>query len=87
MKLDVTHMTELSEALEAMARGEEVALVKDGREVARLAGIETTEHEPTILPNGVKIGILPPGTLGKGPDWFEPMDDAELDLWDGREAG
>ena len=32
--------------------------------------------------SGFKFGILE-GMLGEGPDWFEPMSEEELALWEG----
>jgi prevent-host-death family protein len=65
--------TNLSKLIEAAMDGEEIVIAKGGRPVVRLAPIR----------QGVfRIGLLT-GQLGTAPDFLDPMEAAELDLWEG----
>lgn len=83
MKIDVNSPgAELSKLLAAVERGEEVELMRGETAIAHVTPTEV--HRPIVGANGVRIGILPPGTLGEEPDWFAPMDEDDLRLWEGR---
>ena len=65
--------TNLSKLIDAAMAGEEVIIAKGTKPMVKLVPI----------PQGkFRIGILD-GKLGKGPDFLEPMDDADLPLWEG----
>jgi prevent-host-death family protein len=65
--------TQLSKLIEAALAGEEVVIAKGDTPVVKLVPLE---------PPKFKIGILE-GQLGAGPDFFEPMSEDELALWEG----
>lgn len=65
--------TQLSKLIEAAMKGEEVIIAKGDEPMVRLVPIKK---------GAFKIGILDVD-LGEGPDWFEPMDEEELKLWEG----
>ena len=61
--------TQLSRLIEAALAGEDIVIAKGDKPVVRLVPI----------PQGkFKFGVLPPGALGEGPDFFAPMDEDEL---------
>ena len=67
--------TQLSRLIEAALSGEEVVIAKGDKPVVRLVPI----------PQGkFKFGVLPPGSLGEGPDFLAPMSEDELAEWEGR---
>ncbi|MEO0357700.1 MAG: type II toxin-antitoxin system prevent-host-death family antitoxin [Pseudomonadota bacterium] len=66
--------TQLSKLIEAALNGEEVIIAKGNKPVVKL--------EPVTAKNQFKFGILE-GKVGEGPDWFEPMDEEDLKLWEG----
>ncbi len=67
--------TQLSRLIEAALAGEEIVIAKGDKPVVRLVPI----------PQGkFKFGVLEPGALGEGPDFFTPMDEDELAAWEGR---
>ena len=63
----------LSELIDAALAGEEIVIVKGDEAVARIAPIT----HPAF-----RMG-LPKGQLGAMPDFFEPMEQTELVLWEG----
>jgi len=66
--------TQLSRLIDAALAGEEVIIAKGDKPVVRLVPI----------PQGkFKFGVLPPGALGEGPDFFAPMEENELARWRG----
>jgi prevent-host-death family protein len=67
--------TQLSKLIEAALAGEEVVIAKGDTPVVKLVPLK---------PSKFKIGILE-GRLGKGPDFFEPMSEEDLALWEGRD--
>lgn len=78
MQVDV-HQAEiqLSELLEAVERGEEVFIVRGETPVAQLVPVEKKKF---------KIGILDDVLTEEGmPDFFEPMSEEDLRLWEGRD--
>ena len=67
--------TQLSRLIEAALAGEEVAIARGDKPVVRLVAI----------PQGqLKLGVLKRDALGRGPDFFSPMDEDELAAWEGR---
>jgi antitoxin (DNA-binding transcriptional repressor) of toxin-antitoxin stability system len=65
--------TQLSKLIEAALAGEEVVIAKGDTPVVRLT---------PVVRGAFKIGLLK-GQLGSGPDFFAPMDEDELELWEG----
>ncbi|CAA7612168.1 type II toxin-antitoxin system Phd/YefM family antitoxin [Magnetospirillum sp. UT-4] len=65
--------TNLSKLIEAALNGEEVVIARGSKPVVRLV---------PVIQGSFKIGLLK-GQLGDGPDFFEPLDDSDLDLWEG----
>jgi prevent-host-death family protein len=65
--------THLSRLIAAAAGGEEIVIARGGTPVARLV---------PVVKSGFKIGMLK-GKLRTGPDFLEPMPEADLDLWQG----
>lgn len=75
--------TTLDELLVRVAAGEEVVITRNGALVARLmpiASARTLQHPVPTKPRqfGLYAGW---GTLG--PEFFEPLPDEELRLWEG----
>ncbi|PYE87240.1 type II toxin-antitoxin system Phd/YefM family antitoxin [Phyllobacterium leguminum] len=68
--------TNLSKLIEAAIGGEEVVIAKGKRPVAKIIPIPQT---------GFIIGVLKDELAGTSPDFFEPMDEADLALWEGSE--
>lgn len=66
--------TNLSKLIEAALAGEEVVIAKGRRPVVKLVPIARAKF---------RIGILKGKVTGPGPDFFEPLGEDELDLWDG----
>jgi prevent-host-death family protein len=68
--------THLSKLIEAALRGEEVVIAKGATPVARLV---------PVAREGFRVGLLkdrlPPG----GPDFLEPLEEADLAAWEGRD--
>ncbi|PPQ39780.1 type II toxin-antitoxin system Phd/YefM family antitoxin [Rhodopila globiformis] len=65
--------TNLSKLIEAAVNGEEIVIAKGSKPVVRLV---------PITRGAFRIGLLA-GRLGAIPDFFEPMDAGDLDLWEG----
>lgn len=68
---------ELSDLVDAALQGEEVVIAKPEGQSVRLVPVPAPERKGKF-----KFGILN-GKLGEGPDFLEPMDPEELDLWEG----
>ncbi len=66
--------THLSKLIEAALAGEEIVIAKGNKPVVKLVPIKQ---------GGFKIGLLAGQLSGKGPDFFEPLEDADLTLWEG----
>jgi prevent-host-death family protein len=67
--------TNLSRLIEAALSGEEVVIAKGGnRPVVKLVPIKQ---------GAFKIGLLAGELSGAGPDFFEPLDEKDLALWEG----
>jgi prevent-host-death family protein len=67
--------TNLSKLIEAARAGEEVVIAKGKTPVARIVAIPRARF---------KIGLWKGKVAGRGPDFFEPMSEEELQLWEGR---
>ena len=67
--------TQLSRLIEAALAGEEVIIARGKTPVVQLVAIPRTRF---------KIGILKGQLKGEGPDFFEPMSEEELALWETR---
>lgn len=65
--------TNLSKLIEAALAGEEIVIAKGSTPVVRLVPVGR---------RAFKVGLLE-GQLGKGPDFFEPMEEGDLELWEG----
>lgn len=66
--------TNLSKLIEAALAGEEVVIAKGRQPVVKLVPIARAKF---------RIGILKGKVTGPGPDFFEPLDEDELDRWEG----
>ncbi|WEJ08659.1 type II toxin-antitoxin system Phd/YefM family antitoxin [Sinorhizobium prairiense] len=66
--------TNLSKLIEAAKVGEEVVIAKGKTPVAGIVAIPQ---------NKFTIGLLKDKITGDGPDFFEPMGEDELALWEG----
>ncbi|MCR8550554.1 type II toxin-antitoxin system prevent-host-death family antitoxin [Salipiger sp. P9] len=69
-----TAKSQLSRLIEAALAGEEVVIAKGARPVVRLV---------PIAQSGFRLGTQQ-GKLGPLPDFLEPQDAEDLDLWEGR---
>jgi len=65
--------TNLSKLIDAALAGEESVIAKGSKPVVRLV---------PVARGTFRIGLLK-GQLGAGPDFLEPMDERDLDLWEG----
>ena len=65
--------THLSRLIEAALAGEDVVIARGSTPVVRLVPIAKQTFQ---------IGLLA-GQLGTGPDFLAPLDENELDLWEG----
>lgn len=70
--------THFSRLIEAALAGEEVIIARGNVPTAKLVPLETRS-------SGRKFGVLK-GKFKVGPEFFDPLDDTDLDTWDG-EAG
>jgi len=68
--------TQLSKLINAALEGEDVIIAKGKKPVVRLV---------PVAKDGFKFGILA-DKVKDSPDFFEPMDSDELDLWEGKEG-
>lgn len=68
--------TNLSKLIEAALAGEDVVIAKGKRPVARIVPVPQT---------GFTIGVLKGQLTGPGPNFFEPMSEDDLALWEGAE--
>jgi prevent-host-death family protein len=67
--------TQLSKLIDAALAGEEVVIAKGSKPVVRLVPVPRS---------GFRFGLLE-GKVGPPPDFFEPMSEEELALWEGRD--
>lgn len=68
--------TNLSKLIDAALSGEEVVIAKGRKPVVKIVPIGQVPF---------KIGLLKGQVGGKGPDFFEPLDEEELASWEGAE--
>lgn len=69
--------TQLSKLLEAVERGEEVIIARGQTPVAEIIPVRKKKF---------KLGVLEGVLTAEGmPDFFEPMSEEDLRLWEGRE--
>lgn len=74
MKVSVqTAKANLSDLIDAVLAGEEVVIAREGKPAVKLV---------VVQPRKFKIGLLE-GQLGDVPDFFEPMSEEDLRLWEG----
>jgi antitoxin (DNA-binding transcriptional repressor) of toxin-antitoxin stability system len=66
--------THLSRLIEAALAGEEVIIAKGKTPVVKIVALPRSSF---------KIGVLE-GQVGEGPDFFEPMREEDLALWEGQ---
>lgn len=69
-----TAKTNLSKLIEAALAGEEVIIAKGKQPVVKIVPVPQGQF---------KVGLLKGQITGPGPDFFEPMDNDELALWEG----
>ncbi len=65
--------TNLSKLIDAALAGDDIVIAKGSKPVVRLVAIPKAQF---------KIGLLE-GKLGAGPDFFEPLEERELEDWEG----
>jgi prevent-host-death family protein len=69
--------TQLSKLLEAVEKGEEVIIARGQTPVAEIIPVRKKKF---------KLGVLADVLTAEGmPDFFEPMSEEDLRLWEGRE--
>lgn len=66
--------TNLSKLIEAALLGEEIIIAKGNKPVVRLVAISQ---------NRFQFGLLRDRLVDPGPDFFQPLDEEELKLWEG----
>ena len=66
--------TNLSKLIDAALAGEEVVIAKGRKPVVKIV---------PVAQKSFTIGILKDEVGGSAPDFFEPMDEGELTLWEG----
>jgi prevent-host-death family protein len=69
--------TNLSKLIEAALAGEEVIITNGDKPVVMLVPVQQTEF---------KFGSLKEKLTGPIPDFFEPMSEEDLKLWEGGDA-
>lgn len=67
--------TNLSKLIEAALGGEEVVIARGDKPVVRLVPVAAKAFQFDVMSENLQ---------GLGPDFLEPMEDAELLLWEGR---
>ena len=71
-----TAETQLSELIDAALKGEEVVIARESGPAVRLVPVPRS---------GFRIGSMAHLLTSEGmPDFFEPMDEEDLRLWEGR---
>ena len=66
--------TQLSKLIEAALSGEDVVIARGSTPVVKLVPVRA---------GAFRLGLLKDRLSDDGPDFFEPLDDGELDLWEG----
>lgn len=68
--------TQLSKLIEAACRGEEVIIARGDTPMVKLVPVERKPKR--------RFALMADKLKGPGPDWFKPMDEEDLALWEGR---
>lgn len=66
--------TQLSKLIEAALSGEDVVIAKGSKPVVRLVPLRAGTF---------RLGLLKDRLTDDGPDFFEPLDEDDLALWEG----
>jgi prevent-host-death family protein len=69
--------TTLAELLTRVEAGDEVILTRGAETIARLTPVEPAKPRPKRVPGAWK------GLIHIGPEFFEPLPEEELRLWEG----
>jgi prevent-host-death family protein len=82
MQIDLTEAaTKLSELIVAAERGEEVVITREGQPIAKLVALVRTEEQPKKR----RVFGAYKGQISIGPEFFDPLPDDELALWNSEE--
>jgi antitoxin (DNA-binding transcriptional repressor) of toxin-antitoxin stability system len=80
MQIDISEVAaKLWSLLEAAGRGEDVVITRDGQAIAKVVAVSS---DPLVKKR--VFGALK-GRIGLGPEFFEPLPEDELALWEGGE--
>jgi len=80
MQIDIAEAaTKLSELILAAERGEEVVIARENRPIAKIIAINSAED----MPKKKRVFGAYKGLISIGPEFFEPLPDDELALWNG----
>lgn len=71
--------THLSDLVARAERGEEIILARNDKPAVRLVPVEPAPPRPVRKPGRFK------GLMSVGPEFFEPLPEDELRLWEGRD--
>jgi prevent-host-death family protein len=69
-----TAKSQLSKLIEAALNGEEVIIARGNKPVVKLVPVEKSTFKFDVMKD----------KIGGDPNFFEPLPDDELDLWEGR---
>lgn len=69
-----TAKSQLSKLIEAALQGEEVIIAKGNKPVVRLTPVAQGAFQMGVMADKLKAS----------PDFLEPLEDEDLDLWEGR---
>ena len=82
MQIDLAEAaTKLSELILAAERGEEVVLARDGQPIAKIIALIPAEEAPKKK----RVFGAYKGLMSIGPEFFDPLPDDELALWNGED--
>lgn len=76
------HTSELATLLAEVDKGREVIISQDGRELARLTGIDDALRPAPRAKGPRKPGSMK-GLISLGPEFFDPLPEEELKAWYG----
>ena len=75
MQVDVhTAKTQLSKLIEAALAGEDVVIAKGSTPVVKLVPVRAGQF---------RMGLLEDRLIAEGPDFLSPLDEDELEAWEG----
>ncbi|MEA2759626.1 MAG: hypothetical protein QOH65_2239 [Methylobacteriaceae bacterium] len=78
MQIDLAEAAaRLPELVQAAERGEEVVIARDGQPVAKMVGVAPRRPVKKRVFGALK------GRISIGPEFFEPLPEDELALWNG----